>query len=350
MAAFDPWLTSTARRTLRLDLWGHEVEAYANANLSIVSGTCCPGRCGFCVEKLRPASRGARNPIGRADAADDGLYFETLERCLDRLRPLDPSVSLTGGEVTLDPRLPRILRLLQIRRARKRTLTSNGVGLLEIRERRRALDWIIETGVRHLNLSRAHPEDDVNFAVMGVPGQLAAGRLADVAAICGSSQTRLRLSCVLLAGAIADLPGVRRYLAWAEGLGVDNVVFRQLMRADPATASDHPVVAFSAAHRVPLEPLLSQLDAAPDFSFLKQIVGYYYYVEVWRWHGIDVVFEEADLASLEASRRRWPGLVLELVLHPDATLASTWQPWDGVLLPAGPPARPEEPREPAAAR
>jgi hypothetical protein len=31
-------------------------------------------------------------------------------------------------------------------------------------------------------------------------------------------------------------------------------------------------------------------------------------------------------------KRAEPGLVHELVFHPDGKLASTWQPWDGVLL------------------
>jgi cyclic pyranopterin phosphate synthase len=46
-----------------------------------------------------------------------------------------------------------------------------------------------------------------------------------------------------------------------------------------------------------------------------------------------VVFEEADLAQLERVKRADPDTIHELVFHPDARLASTWQPWDGVLGP-----------------
>ena len=76
------------------------------------------------------------------------------------------------------------------------------------------------------------------------------------------------------------------------------------------------------------------------FTFVRQVVGYYYYVEVWRFAGVDVVFEEADLARLEETKQASPGLVHELVFHPDGRLASTWQPWDGVL---GPPRQAEVP-------
>ena len=52
----------------------------------------------------------------------------------------------------------------------------------------------------------------------------------------------------------------------------------------------------------------------------------------------DARFEEADLAQLERTKASMPGIVHELIFHPNARLASTWQPWDGILgppMPAG---------------
>jgi cyclic pyranopterin phosphate synthase len=48
-----------------------------------------------------------------------------------------------------------------------------------------------------------------------------------------------------------------------------------------------------------------------------------------------VVFEGADLAQLERTKHGMPEVIQELIFHPDAQLASTWQPWDGII---GPPA------------
>jgi hypothetical protein len=101
------------------------------------------------------------------------------------------------------------------------------------------------------------------------------------------------------------------------------------MGFDRRSVRQSPQTRYADEHHVSLEPLLEQVSADPRFSFVRQVLGYYYYVEVWRCAGIDVVFEEADLAQLEARKR--PGLVHELVFHPDGTLASTWQPWDGVI-------------------
>jgi molybdenum cofactor biosynthesis enzyme MoaA len=330
-AAFHLEGNSTARRVVEFDLWGRPVRVYANANLSVYSAQPCNARCPFCVEELRPASRGTELTHQKTVERDDVRYFERLAGVLEALRPLDPSVSVTGGEPSLDPRVPAILRLLADRGARKRTMTTNGSGLLEVREGRPLIDWVTTTDVRHLNISRAHPDQDTNARLMRLPNGLSVRELREVATAARDGGTRLRLSCVLVRGAIDDLGGVLRYLDFAAGLGVDNVIFRQLMKTDPATAVPNFVVHFSDARRVALEPILDRISEDGRFAFQRQIIGYYYYVEVWRYAGMGVVFEEADLARLEAAKRARPNVIHELIFHPNARLGSTWQPWDGVL-------------------
>jgi molybdenum cofactor biosynthesis enzyme MoaA len=330
-AAFDLHQNSTARRVVEFDLWGRPVRVYANANLSIYSAQTCNARCPFCVEELRPASRGTALAMQKAVERDDAVYFSRLEQTLLALKPLDPSVSVTGGEPSIDPRLPAVLRLLHDHQARKRTMTTNASGLLQVRDGKAVIDWIMATGVRHLNISRAHPDPDENARLMRLSDGLRLDELREVVARARAGGTRVRLSCVLLRGAIDDLDGMLRYLDFATDLGVNNVIFRQLMKTDAATHADNFVVRFSDTHRVRLEPLLDAISADDRFAFQRQIVGYYYYVEVWRSAGVDVVFEEADLAHQEAVKRRDPGVIHELVFHPNAALASTWQPWDGVL-------------------
>ncbi len=331
--AFDLAKNSTGRATMEVDFWGRPRPVYKNANLSVYSGQRCNARCAFCVEELRPASRGRNLAAQRATLDDDELYFARLEEALRVTHDLGPSVSVTGGEPSQDPRLPRILRTLKARGARKRTLTTNGSGLLQEREGCRVLDWLLDTGIQHLNISRAHPKDAENARLMGFSEAPTAKELALVSDEARRRGSRVRLSCVLVRGAIDDLAGMVRYLDYAAALGVDNVVFRRLMGVDRATTAPSSVVTFSDRKRVALDPLLEALSADARFTFQRQIVGYYYYVEVFRYGAIDVVLEEADLAQLEASKRASPGLVHELVFHPNGHLASTWQPWDDVLGP-----------------
>jgi molybdenum cofactor biosynthesis enzyme MoaA len=322
-AASDLEANSTARRTVTFDLFGRSVRVYANANLSIYSAQACNAKCPFCVEELRPASRGtARRAKGGRAAM---TAFARLEQALETLRPLSPSVSVTGGEPSIDPRLPRILRTLADHGMRKRTMTTNGSGLLDVRAGRLVIDWVTAMGLRHLNISRAHPDHDRNAQLMQLRAGLTLSQLREVVERASAVGTRVRLSCVLLRAETDSLDGVLRYLDFAASLGVDNVIFRQLMLSDPAAAAINSVVRYSDAKRAALEPILDAVSADGRFRFVRQVVGYYYYVEVWRFGRMDVVFEEADLARLEVSKRAEPDLIHELVFHPNARLASTWQ-------------------------
>jgi cyclic pyranopterin phosphate synthase len=331
-AAFDLIHNSTGQNTVEIDFAGVRRSVYSNANLSIYSGQPCNARCPFCVEELRPASRGGLLASQKKIETDDERYFAALTRVMNLLRPLNPSVSVTGGEPSKDLRLARVLRLLEQYGARKRTITTNGSGLLDVREDRRVIDWIAQTGICHLNISIAHPDPERNARIMGFREGLSIDCLRQVIHTAKQHGTRVRLSCVLLSDSIRDRSGILEYIDFARWLGVDNVIFRQLMKTDPRIHADNFVVKYSDGRRVKLEPLLDEISLDTRFDFQRQIVGYYYYVEVWRFGAIDVVFEEADLAQLERTKQSMPGVVHELVFHPNGSTASTWQPWDGVLL------------------
>lgn len=331
--AFDLTSNSTTGAATTIRLWNSPTRIYTNANLSVYSAQTCNARCTFCVEELRPASRGASLALQKKIERDDEVYFSALQSTLTELRSLNPSVSVTGGEASKDPRLPAILRTLAAHNARKRTLTTNGSGLLDLRQGKTVIDWITDTGLQHLNISRAHPDYDRNSQLMRFDEGLSDHALRSVVRTANTAGVRVRLSCVLLKESVNDLAALLDYLDYASGLGIDNVIFRQLMKTDPQTHARNRVVEYCDDQRVLLEPILDTISANGMFSFQRQIVGYYYYVEVWRYKNIDVVFEEADLARLEQVKRADPNTVHELVFHPNGQLASTWQPWDGLLGP-----------------
>src|SRR5580765_6370831 len=91
-AAFHLPTNSTAGRVVSFDLWGRRVHVYANANLSIYSAQRCNAACPFCVEELRPASRGIALDVQRTVEPDDDCYFAALEVTLDALRPLSHTI------------------------------------------------------------------------------------------------------------------------------------------------------------------------------------------------------------------------------------------------------------------
>jgi cyclic pyranopterin phosphate synthase len=331
--AFDLFTNSTARRIVEFDLWGRPVTVYANANLSIYSAQRCNAACRFCVEELRPASRGRLLSTQKSVEHDEVRYFQALEQTLEALRPLSPTISITGGEPSKDARLGRILQLAAAYWAPRKTLTTNGSGLFDRRDHIRVIDMVCEAGLNHLNISVAHPDREQNVQLMRLPSALSKEQLATVVRLATSARIRARLSCVLLSEAVDSLESILEYLEFAQSIGVDNVIFRQLMQTNRTTQAENSVVRYSDRQRVLVAPILNRISEDIRFSFVRQILGYYYYVEVWRYDGMDVVFEEADLGQLEVVKRRDAGLIHELIFHPNARLASTWQPWDGQLGP-----------------
>ena len=344
-AHFAIGVTSSGQGFVPLRFAERTYRVYDNANLSIYSAQTCNAKCPFCVEELRPLSRGTALGEQKRIESDDAVYFAKLEQTLQAVRRLRPSISMTGGEISKDPRLPEILRLLVKHETRKRVMTTNGSGLLETRDGSLVIDHVLRGGLSHLNLSRAHPNQATNqrlmrFDVLHENAELE--QLLSRARRPGGP--RVRLSCVLVRGGIDSFEGVLAYLEWAASLGVDNVIFRQLMQYDRSTYRDNVITRFNDAASIDMHPILERLrpsteaPAAPRFELTRQVLGYYYYVEVYRFAGprgpMDVCFEGANLATLEARKQR-PGdedVVHELIFHPNARLCSTWQPWDGVLL------------------
>ena len=332
-AAFELKENSTSKETTLIDFWNQKRSVYTNANLSIYSAQECNARCPFCVEELRPSSRGVELHEQKRIEENDEVYFSKMKQVLLALKSLDPSTSLTGGEISKDRRLPRILRTLQDFGSRKRSLTTNGSGLLDLQEGRRVIDWIADTKVRHLNISLAHFDLQKSQSLMRYKLGPSIEDLKEIVKVAKAGGVRVRLSCILLSDEIDTIANIKKYLNFASEVGVDNVIFRQLMKTDPSSHLLNFVVRYSDQKRVLLEPILNGLHSDSEFTLSRQIMGYYYYVEVWRYRNIDVVFEEADLAQLELSKKENSNIIHELVFHPNAMLSSTWQSWDGILGP-----------------
>lgn len=74
---------------------------YKNFNLSIFLNTECNADCKFCIAQIRYQHKNAF--YQKEHMKDSDAYLKRLEYLLKLVRPLNPTISLTGGEPTLNP-------------------------------------------------------------------------------------------------------------------------------------------------------------------------------------------------------------------------------------------------------
>lgn len=319
---------------------GEAYEVYGNANFSVVATNACNAKCRFCVQELKYEKAAGDYCTSSSGAPKDDGYFASLDRALTAVKPLDPSVAITGGEATMEPRLPRTLEILASHGVRKRVLTTNGSYLMKKvgGSPKTVLEHLVDYKLEHLNVSRAHWDRARNAELMLLPEVPKDDEeFVQAMKIARANGIRPRLSVVLLKEGVGTLEEMKQYLDWAASIGVDNVVFRQLMLYDENEVQRDAVARYSEAQRALLEPILERIDRDADFQFVKQVLGYYYYVEVYRYKGIDVVCEIADLAKIDEERRKIEARggkkkVYEFVFHPNGSLNSSWKEWEDVLL------------------
>ena len=268
---------------------------------------------------------------------NDEEYYARVEEILLHVKSLNPSVSVTGGEPTHSPRLRRVCELLKKHNIRKRTITTNGTGLLNVYEDgKTVLDVLIENGFKHLNISKAHYLTSKNQHLMryGNRVELPDEDLAFIVRKANSNGLRVRLSCVLTKSGVGNVTEMKRYMEYAQGLGVDNVVFRELMRYNSEEIVKGRIYNFCEANRVNLTDVWNEIDKDGDFRIINQVLGYYYYVEVYKYQGVDMVSESADLKQIavEKGKPSDTPIVYEMVIHPNGCLNGSWREEEDILL------------------
>lgn len=304
---------------------------YSNVNLSIFTDDYCNANCKFCVAQLRFENKGQM--YKKCRLRNDEEYFARLEYVLDYLRPLNPSVSITGGEPTKSHRLKRILELINKYGYRKRTLTTNGSGLLDDMQGKPVIQHIVDNGFSHLNISRTHFDEDINKSIMQYEtGYCSNDDLRKITAFARANNLRPRMSCVLLKEGIHDLDGIIKYLNFYENLGMDNVIFRELMDFDHKIMSNLEKMNYCDANKVRLNDIWKEIDKDERFSPIRQLLGYYYYVEVYKYRSIDMVSESANLVKLYEQKEVAKDVVFEMVFHPNGNLNGSWVDNEDILL------------------
>jgi hypothetical protein len=141
------------------------------------------------------------------------------------------------------------------------------------------------------------------------------------------------MSCLLLKDGIHDLKGIVDYLEYYQSLGVDNVIFRETMDFDHNRMVNREKMQYLDQQKVRLNDIWREIDNDPRFKPVRQLLGYYYYVEVYRYQQVDMVSESANLVKLYEQKDAHTDTVFEMVFHPNGNLNGAWDDKEDILLP-----------------
>ena len=215
----------------------------------------------------------------------------------------------------------------------KRTLTTNGSGLFDIVEGKSILQHITDNHFQHLNISKVHFDEEINKHIMQYEnGYCSNDDIARIAIFAKANNLRPRMSCLLLKEGINDMNGIIRYLDYYNSLYIDNVIFRETMDYDEQAMKNHDKMAYLKNNKVYLNDIWKCIDKDNRFTPIKQLLGYYYYVEVYKYQGIDMVSESANLVKLYEQKQIANDVVFEMIFHPNGNLNGSWVDNEDILL------------------
>ena len=207
-------------------LFGTDLLLYTPCNLTIFVTEACQNACFFCINR-RGNARIRLHPL------TDEEYINGLTRLFEEIDPADFEVTITGGEPTLDPhRFVQTMRLCRKYGLRCRTVSTTGIHLLSMYEGKPLCQHMVENGFLHnINIGRMHYDEKKNQAIL--KGQNISNEdIQKLALFYRLNEAEMRVSCNLVKGYIDDFEQMMKYVGFYAGLGVETIMFRELVGDD----------------------------------------------------------------------------------------------------------------------
>ncbi len=156
--------------------------------------------------------------------------------------------------------------------------------------------------------------------------------IGTIAVIAKLNNLRPRMSCLLLKEGISTLDQVIKYMEFYQSLGIDNIIFRELMDYDNDKMINLFKKQYCIDNKVYLNDIWAEVDKNKGFTPVRNLLGYYYYVEVYKYQNVDMVSESANLVKLYDEKAKHKNIVYEMVLHPNGKVNGSWVDNEDVLL------------------
>lgn len=295
------------------ELWHYNGQIYyvhPNVNLYIDVTPACNADCEFCIAKTTYT----RNKIS------NGEYMERLDYTLGELKDLAPSIQVVGGEPTVDPKIHRIIDLVDKHHMKRPALGTNGFGLNERLSRR-----LNESTFEHINISRHHYHDGFNQEIMRSVRPFGSDELA---AATRRLQKGIRVQCNLIGGYIDTYGEIMQFIAYAyHRLGVTNLAFAQLTPLPENDIYTQDIIDYVTDRQVDIDAILDGIGNDSRFKFKKYRGGVACYYEIWEYAAyekpVTIVIKYSDNQWLVEADRH-PQHIPDLIFHTDGTLCGSW--------------------------
>lgn len=313
---------------------------YKNFNFSIFVDDACNADCPFCVAHVRYAHKNMAYKKPRI--TDDKEYLKRLEEVLDYIRQFNPSVSLTGGEPTLSPLIVKIIELIDKYKFRKRTITTNGTRLFKTINTSTGPSTVLEKLIEHnfdyINISRAYHDHKKNNEIMRFIDPIAEASfinddkyLSFINKHIANSKLKPRLSCLLTKEGVSNVKLMKEYLDYFISLGFNNFIFREIMSFESQT-KNLEIGEYCNNNRINLNDIWEEMENEPDFEPWLNLIGYYYYVEIYKYKkNITVASEAADINVQYKEKNDHPNIIYETAFHPNGNLCGSWVDNEDIL-------------------
>lgn len=288
----------------------------SEAGLSIYVTNKCNAKCEFCMNMYED------NFLNCKELPDE-KYFERLEYILDYLKPIKPTILITGGETTKSIRLPKILKLVKEKEYKIRSFATNGSGLLDRIDGKTILQHMLENdAINNINISRMHYDEERNNQIMKIKNGITKNQFKQIATFLNANGMDARVSCNLQKGGITSLDEMIIFKEQYRKLGIDTVIFRELIPVD----SKKEISKTYEEKKIKIKPIIEEIDKSLDFKYIRTMEGLQYIVKVYKYKDCLVkCYQEKEKQNTE--------IIKDLIFYANGNLVgNSWNDEDGILL------------------
>ena len=237
------------------NVFGFSGKFYNPCNLNVFIQNKCQNDCEFCINK-----RNDRTDI------DNELYFKNLETILEVMKSVHLEATITGGEPTLNPaRMVETIRMLRKFGVKERTVSTTGIGLMNLYENKPVLQHLIDNDyVHNISISRMDITDTENANVLNGKN-ITNEELARIAFYAKVNGVQLRTSTNIIENHIDSLEKILNFVDFQYTNNIDSCLFREVIAKD----------------FISIAPFQEQIRNDKNFVFDRVIHGMFYDIIVY---------------------------------------------------------------------